>query len=533
MIANLFVAARRTSGRDAHHTAERVEEGSALLDRPFWSQIPADQIASFGGSVDVLELHESKRSFEPSSQTCSMMATWMVLAGVATAKPLELFLLPHTHADVGWLETPENLARVNVTRILDGVVGNLENDTLKRRRFVWDEMYFLEWWWTHKATEPQRNAFKTFVSEGRIEFVDNGWSQHDMGCTTYDSMLSNWLEGHLWIRDTFGAAARPKIGWSLDPFGLSTSQAVLQALMGFDGWFFTRVPDFVVDEGKKNKTLEFIWRASTSGMPERQTEIFSHIFESYYCMPLPTYAFEWGEAKGAKPPHEGNIFELAQGLANITKQRAAWFRTRNVLIPWGCDYQFQNAALMYNATDWLIDTINAHPEWGVHVQYTTPTEYLHAMQRARVVLPVKDDKQTFFPYNTWSGYFTSRPRLKDISQRAHGPLAAAEALYALRGPVITAQQLPLWGLLEEARRSAGIVQHHDAITGTECSGKEGCSGVDQVMGAHNVLQVYEDQVTTTNTNSKKVKKPADRRPPTHRSHRPPTATHPSHHTADR
>ena len=53
MIANLFVAARRTSGRDAHHTAERVEEGSALLDRPFWSQIPADQIASFGGSVDV------------------------------------------------------------------------------------------------------------------------------------------------------------------------------------------------------------------------------------------------------------------------------------------------------------------------------------------------------------------------------------------------------------------------------------------------------------------------------------------------
>ena len=64
-------------------------------------------------------------------------------AGNAT---VELFLLPHTHADVGWLETPENLARVNVSRILDGVTGNLANDTKKRRRFVWDEMYFLEWW---------------------------------------------------------------------------------------------------------------------------------------------------------------------------------------------------------------------------------------------------------------------------------------------------------------------------------------------------------------------------------------------------
>ena len=94
---------------------------------------------------------------------------------------LELYLLPHTHADVGWLETPENLARVNVSRILDGVVGNLMNDTKKRRRFVWDEMYFLEWWWSNRATPAQQAGFHTLVQEGRIEFVDNGWSQHDMG----------------------------------------------------------------------------------------------------------------------------------------------------------------------------------------------------------------------------------------------------------------------------------------------------------------------------------------------------------------
>ena len=40
-----------------------------------------------------------------------------------------------------------------------------------------------------------------------------------------------------------------------------------------------------------------------------------------------------------------------------------------VLIPWGCDYAYQNAELDYRSTDWLIDTINEHPEWGVHVQY--------------------------------------------------------------------------------------------------------------------------------------------------------------------
>ena len=49
-----------------------------------------------------------------------------------------------------------------------------------------------------------------------------------------------------------------------------------------------------------------------------------------------------------------------------------------------------------------------------------------------------------------------------------------------------------------------MVQHHDAITGTECSAKEGCAGTDQVLGAHNVLETYEDLVTTTAANANEV-----------------------------
>ena len=105
---------------------------------------------------------------------------------------------------------------------------------------------------------------------------------------------------------------------------------------------------------------------------DAQTEIFAHIYESYYCMPLPDYAFEWGPAKGAKIPTDANIVSLAKGLADIAKQRAPWFKTPNVLIPWGCDYQYQNAALVYNSTDWLIDVINAHPEWGALLPHTEP-----------------------------------------------------------------------------------------------------------------------------------------------------------------
>lgn len=80
-----------------------------------------------------------------------------------------------------------------------------------------------------------------------------------------------------WLLAKFGEEAQPKVGWSLDPFGISGTQAVLQSLMGMDAWFFTRVGNDVVAQMKTNKSLEFVWRASSS-LPARDTEIFSHVF---------------------------------------------------------------------------------------------------------------------------------------------------------------------------------------------------------------------------------------------------------------
>ena len=66
-------------------------------------------------------------------------------------------------------------------------------------------------WWGNTATAAERASFKHLVASKRIEFVDNGWCQHDMGCTTVDSMLSNWQEGHSWLKQQFGEDARPRV----------------------------------------------------------------------------------------------------------------------------------------------------------------------------------------------------------------------------------------------------------------------------------------------------------------------------------
>ena len=259
----------------------------------------------------------------------------------ASSAPVELWVLPHSHADVGWLQTVNSLARVNVSRILSGVVSTLNEHP--SRRFVWDEMAFLQLWWDNDATPAEKDLFRSLVKSKRIEMVDNGWSQHDMGATTLDSMLNNWVEGHSWIRQNLGAQYEPRIGWSLDPFGMSSTQAVLQSLMGMDGWFFTRLDASEVDRRKANRSLEFVWQASSS-LSHNQSEIFCHVFESYYCMPH-EYQFEWS----APFPNASTLLPLSKRLADLAVNRSKWFRTKHVLIPWGCDYMYQDSNLTFTA----------------------------------------------------------------------------------------------------------------------------------------------------------------------------------------
>jgi hypothetical protein len=46
-----------------------------------------------------------------------------------------------------------------------------------------------------------------------------------------------------------------------------------------EAWFFTRVTGSIVDQMKTDKGLEFVWRAS-SALPDAESEIFAHVFES-------------------------------------------------------------------------------------------------------------------------------------------------------------------------------------------------------------------------------------------------------------
>lgn len=63
---------------------------------------------------------------------------WRQLLLVAGALSLELFIVPHSHCDPGWLEPIEYYYSEHVKHILRNIVTLLDEGP--DRRFVWSEM---------------------------------------------------------------------------------------------------------------------------------------------------------------------------------------------------------------------------------------------------------------------------------------------------------------------------------------------------------------------------------------------------------
>lgn len=93
-------------------------------------------------------------------------------------------------------------------------------------------------WWDLQ-TEEMKTKVRSLVENGQLEMVNAGWSMHDEACPTYTDMLYNMMLGHDFVLREFGV--KPKIGWHIDPFGHSATNARLFAELGFDAFFVCRL----------------------------------------------------------------------------------------------------------------------------------------------------------------------------------------------------------------------------------------------------------------------------------------------------
>ena len=136
-------------------------------------------------------------------------------------------------------------------------------------------------WWELQTPERQKQV-RQLVKEGRLEFANGGWSMHDEASPHYDDMINNMMIGLQWLEQVL--ETRPRVGWSIDPFGHSSANPRLLADMGMDAWVFARVDFQDLEQRREDKTLQFVWKPMLESLGD-SVEIFTHILEDHYHWP--------------------------------------------------------------------------------------------------------------------------------------------------------------------------------------------------------------------------------------------------------
>ncbi|XP_043920205.1 alpha-mannosidase 2 [Protopterus annectens] len=413
--------------------------------------------------------------------------------------PLQVYVVPHSHNDPGWLKTFDDYFRDQTQHILNNMVIKLQE--YKKMKFVWSEIsYFSKWW--NVIDSQKRDAVKRLIEGGQLEIVTGGWVMTDEASSHYFGMIDQLLEGHQWLEINLGV--KPKFAWAVDPFGHSSTMSYILKNAGFSSMLIQRIHYSVKKHFSEQKTLEFFWRQNWD--PRGSTDILCHMMPFYSydvphtCGPDPKICcqFDFKRLPGGRiscpwrvPPeaiHDGNVQRRAMMLLDQYRKKSKLYRNKVVLAPLGDDFRYNEGSewdQQFQNYQKLFDYMNSHPELHVKVQFGTLSDYFHALYKASgleernagpSVFPVVSGD--FFTYadredHYWSGYFTSRPFYKRLDRILESHLRAAEILYSFAQ--VHSQRskdthvFPSTGnynLLVEARRNLGLFQHHDAITGT-------------------------------------------------------------------
>jgi hypothetical protein len=249
------------------------------------------------------------------------------------------------------------------------------------------------------------------IANGQLELINAGWSMHDEACPTYEDMINNHIIGHQWILDEFGV--KPRIGWQIDPFGHSNTNARIFAEMGFDAWFFARLDYGDKEKRMNDQEMEFVWRPNAESLGT-DTQILTHALYAHYSSPsglnfdVLDSDSPWinnEKSKDFNGDTEGKMF------ADYLTTKAEHYLTDDIFVLFGDDFRYMDAFQNYINMDRMIEYMNKHYGDQFFLKYSTPSEYVDAIAAKNVTWPVKYDDM--FPYadnpdSYWTGYFSSR-----------------------------------------------------------------------------------------------------------------------------
>ncbi|XP_063225355.1 lysosomal alpha-mannosidase-like [Bacillus rossius redtenbacheri] len=388
---------------------------------------------------------------------------------------VNVHLIPHSHDDVGYRKTVDqyyygivtnNTAKGGVQYIIDTVASEVAKDP--KKRFVQVETEFLRRWWKEQGDDARR-LYRRLVDEGQIEIIGGGAVMNDEADTHYQSTIDQFSLGLRLLDEMLGECGRPRIGWQIDPFGHSKETASIMAQMGFDALFFARLDYQDKQRRKDMQTMEMVWRANKN--LGSSADLFTSILYNHYnfapgfCNDITCSEDPFIDNKRSP---DYNVDEKVSKFLEFINEVAEAYTTDHIMLTMGQDFTYQSAHMNYKNMDKLIKYVNALQQnhSNINVFYSTPSCYVKALHDANRTWTTKSDD--FFPYGSdphsyWTGYHTSRPTDKRYERVGNNFLQACKQLSVLSG---TSEEESKRGL-DYLRDAMAILQHHDAITGTD------------------------------------------------------------------
>jgi hypothetical protein len=412
-----------------------------------------------------------------------------------------------SHWDPNWVRTSEEYYDGYVRHNLDFAIRELQRES--RRVYSIECIFFLRMYWDR---EPhQRDAVRAFFNEGRLRLTNSGVSTADTLLPETEPILRDLLIGQEWLRAN-GLNQEPRLAYFVDSFGASPALPSLLRAAGFDQATITRidgmffwgcdyksqrrfpVPGSSAALLSNERSLDFVWRgpdgaevlchwnACTYGQGDL---LASRGISRVYLSPMPM-------SVGDRSDHN-----VTRRIHQYAGQLAHNSRTPYMFCPIGYDFVPPIADLVA-----LLDRYNErhYPHTGLWVVNAGLDDYLDLVDCHRGELPVLE----LDPNPFWTGFYTSRPTLREKCHELVDELLLAEKLALL--PENAGTERTIAADLEEPWWIAAVANHHDFITGTS---------PDRVMNAEQIPWIEGATASTRAVVAKLA--PADRqsavRPP--------------------
>jgi hypothetical protein len=90
--------------------------------------------------------------------------------------------------------------------------------------------------------------------------VHGGAVSTDEATVTFQDIVDNMMTMRQWLKVEFGV--EPRVGWQLDAFGHSSTNAELFSEIGLESMVFARMPHELKEQWKDARQMDFIWKPS-------------------------------------------------------------------------------------------------------------------------------------------------------------------------------------------------------------------------------------------------------------------------------